>query len=259
MTRDGAAGLGAAELGLGPGRARAGVDRRRRLAGPARRAVRSRRPRSAPSGSRILGVSEVTRAIRGAVRADPRLADLWVEGEIGRVTVSSAGHAYFALKDERNQLQCVWFRDDRLRRRSRPRPGCGSSPTAGSTCSSRRARSSCTSIRSSRPGLGDLTLRFEALKARLAGGGPVRRRRASGALPDRPADDRRRHQPERRRLEGHLPRPRAALAAQPGRPGRRPGPGRRRAGQPASAALRKVERYAAERDGRRSSRRRRRR
>ena len=66
-------------------------------------------------GLRILGVSEVTRAIRGAVRADPRLTDLWVEGEIGRVTVSSAGHAYFALKDERNQLQCVWFRDDRLR------------------------------------------------------------------------------------------------------------------------------------------------
>ena len=38
-----------------------------------------------------------------------------MEGEIGRVTVSSAGHAYFALKDERNQLQCVWFRDDRVR------------------------------------------------------------------------------------------------------------------------------------------------
>ena len=50
-------------------------------------------------GMKILGVSEVTRAIRGAVRTDPRLADLWVEGEIGRVTVSSAGHAYFTLKD----------------------------------------------------------------------------------------------------------------------------------------------------------------
>src|SRR5258705_10881319 len=65
-------------------------------------------------GVRILGVSEVTRSIRGAVRSDPRLSDLWVEGEIGRVTISSAGHAYFALKDERNHPQCVWFRDDRL-------------------------------------------------------------------------------------------------------------------------------------------------
>ena len=52
-------------------------------------------PSAAPGtyGVRILGVSEVTRAIRGAVRSDPRLADLWVEGEIGRVTISSAGHA----------------------------------------------------------------------------------------------------------------------------------------------------------------------
>ena len=74
-------------------------------------------PVSAPGtfGVRILGVSEVSKAIKGAIREDPRLADLWVEGEIGRVTVSSAGHAYFTLKDERNQLQCVWFRDDRLR------------------------------------------------------------------------------------------------------------------------------------------------
>ena len=37
-------------------------------------------------GVRILGVSEATRTIRAAVRSDPRLADLWVEGEIGRVT-----------------------------------------------------------------------------------------------------------------------------------------------------------------------------
>jgi hypothetical protein len=94
-----------------PGPARSGLAR---SAGPPSDRPR---PRLAPGtfGVRILAVSEVTRAIRGAVRADPRLADLWVEGEIGRVTISSAGHAYFALKDERNQLQCVWFRDDRLR------------------------------------------------------------------------------------------------------------------------------------------------
>ena len=52
-------------------------------------------------GLKILAVSEVTRAVRTAVRGDPRLVDLWVEGEVGRVTVSTAGHAYFALRDER--------------------------------------------------------------------------------------------------------------------------------------------------------------
>src|SRR5579862_3915723 len=54
----------------------------------------------------ILGVSEVTRVVRDAVRADDRLRDIWVEGEVGRVTISSAGHAYFTLKDERSQLSC---------------------------------------------------------------------------------------------------------------------------------------------------------
>ena len=40
---------------------------------------------------------------------------MWVEGEVGRVTVSSAGHAYFTLKDARSTLACVWFSDDRAR------------------------------------------------------------------------------------------------------------------------------------------------
>jgi exodeoxyribonuclease VII large subunit len=137
-------------------------------------------------GVLILGVSEVTRAIRGAVRADPRLADLWVEGEIGRVTISSAGHAYFALKDERNQLQCVWFRDDR--QRSAFEAQAGLRIVAHGRIDLFEPQGALQlyvdSIQPS--GLGDLTLRFEALKARLAAEGlfaTERKRR----LPGRPA------------------------------------------------------------------------
>ncbi len=137
-------------------------------------------------GVRILGVSEVTRTIRGAVRADPRLADLWVEGEIGRVTVSSAGHAYFALKDERNQLQCVWFRDDRLR--SAFEAQAGLRVVAHGRIDLFEPQGALQLyVDSIQPaGLGDLTLRFEALKARLAAEGlfDVARKRR---LPDRPA------------------------------------------------------------------------
>ena len=71
----------------------------------------------------ILAVSDVTRAVREAVRADDRLRDVWVEGEVGRVTISSAGHAYFTLKDERSQLSCIWFRDDRIVSPFEPRTG----------------------------------------------------------------------------------------------------------------------------------------
>ena len=137
-------------------------------------------------GLRILGVSEVTRAIRGAVRADPRLADLWVEGEIGRVTISSAGHAYFALKDERNQLQCVWFRDDRLRSAFEAQAGLRI-VAHGRIDLFEPQGALQLYVDSIQPsGLGDLTLRFEALKARLAAEGlfDVARKRR---LPERPA------------------------------------------------------------------------
>src|SRR5436305_14994897 len=74
-------------------------------------------------GLRILNVSEVARAIRDAVRSNPLLGDLWVEGEVGRVTVSSAGHAYFTLKDGRSTLSCVWFSDERTRSVFQPQAG----------------------------------------------------------------------------------------------------------------------------------------
>ena len=230
MSRSRAAGLGTAELGCGP--------RPRPLSEPAATwrpvgsGVRTRR-RQAPGtfGVRILGVSEVTRAIRGAVRSDPRLADLWVEGEIGRVTISSAGHAYFALKDERNQLQCVWFRDDRLR--SAFEAQAGLRVVAHGRIDLFEPQGALQLyVESIQPaGLGDLTLRFEALKARLAAEGlfDAARKRP---LPTPPGDDRGHHEPDRRGVEGHLPRPRPALAADPGRPRRGAGAGRCGAGQP---------------------------
>ncbi len=156
-------------------------------AAPAFDPVRTRPP-GAPGtfGVRILGVSEVARAVRGAIRTDPRLSDLWVEGEIGRVTISSAGHAYFTLKDDRNQLQCVWFRDDR--RRSAFEAQAGLRVVAHGRIDLFEPQGALQLyVESLQPsGLGDLTLRFEALKARLAAEGlfsAERKRR----LPDRPA------------------------------------------------------------------------
>ena len=122
-------------------------------------------------GVRILGVTEVTRAIKGAIREDPRLADLWVEGEIGRVTISSAGHAYFTLKDERSQLQCVWFRDDRLRSVFEARAGLRVVAHGRMDLFEPQGALQLY-VESLQPaGVGDLALRFEELKARLAAEG----------------------------------------------------------------------------------------
>ena len=136
-------------------------------------------------GLRILKVSDITRAVRTAIRQDPRLLDVWVEGEIGRVTVSSAGHAYFALKDERNQLQCVWFRDERERSLFQAQAGLRV-VVHGRIDLYEPTGAMQLYVDSIQPaGVGDLALRFEALKARLAEEGlfdTVRKR----PLPSRP-------------------------------------------------------------------------
>ena len=135
----------------------------------------------------------------GGPRRDPlgpAPRDLWVEGEIGRVTVSSAGHAYFALKDERSQLQCVWFRDDRAAQRlrgpgraarRRPRPdrpvrAAGRAPAVRRTRSSRPGSATwpCGSRRS-RPGWPPRACSTRRRKRPLPSG--PRRSRSSRARP----------------------------------------------------------------------------
>ena len=136
-------------------------------------------------GLRIFNVSEVARAIRDAVRSDPRLGDVWVEGEVGRVTVSSAGHAYFTLKDARSAIACVWFGDDRARSVFQPQAGLRI-VVHGRVDLFEQQGAVQLYVESIQPaGFGDLAIKFEELKARLAAEGlfdPARKR----PLPTRP-------------------------------------------------------------------------
>jgi len=137
-------------------------------------------------GLRILSVSEVTRTIRGVVTADQRLRDVWVEGEVGRVTVSSAGHAYFALRDERNQLQCVWFRDDRMRSSFEARTGLRV-VAHGRIDLYEPTGALQLYVEALQPaGFGDLTIRLEELKAKLSREGAFAAERKR-PLPERPS------------------------------------------------------------------------
>ncbi|HXI45433.1 MAG TPA: exodeoxyribonuclease VII large subunit [Candidatus Acidoferrales bacterium] len=144
-------------------------------------------PVAAPGtfGLRILSVGEVARVISATVRAEERLRDLWVEGEVGRVTISSAGHAYFALKDDKAQLQCVWFRDDRLRSAFQPQTGLRI-VVHGRMDVYEPQGALQLYVESIQPsGVGDLAIRFEQLKARLAAEGLFEAARKR-PLPPRP-------------------------------------------------------------------------
>ena len=169
-----------AEPGDGAARAAGTPTERDRTAGD---------PAPAPPGTfglRILNVSDVARAIRDAVRGDPRLADLWVEGEVGRVTVSTAGHAYFTLKDARSTLNCVWFSDDRARSVFQPQAGLRI-VAHGRVDLFEQQGAIQLYVESIQPaGFGDLAIRFEELKARLAAEGLFDGARKR-SLPTRPA------------------------------------------------------------------------
>jgi exodeoxyribonuclease VII large subunit len=121
--------------------------------------------------SRIWSVGDVTRAIRDVVRGQPAFQDLWVEGEVGQVTVSAAGHCYFTLRDGRAQLSCVFFRSQRLTSPFELRTGLRV-VARGRVDVYDAAGTYQLYVEAVQPaGFGDLALRFEALKARLAAEG----------------------------------------------------------------------------------------
>ncbi len=121
----------------------------------------------APTGPTVLSVSAVNRIVRESLRRQPRLNPVWVEGEIGSVSVSAAGHAYFTLKDERTQLRCVVFRDERLALPLEPRTGLRV-VAQGRIDVFEQQGAYQLYVESLQPaGVGDLAQRYEALKARL--------------------------------------------------------------------------------------------
>ncbi len=122
-------------------------------------------------GPRILAVTEATRVVAALVRADEQLRDLWVEGEVGRVTISTAGHAYFAIKDDKSQLQCVWFRDDRLRSAFQPQTGLRVVVHGRMDLYEPQGALQFYVVSLQPSGVGDLAIQFEERKARLAAEG----------------------------------------------------------------------------------------
>ena len=116
---------------------------------------------------RILAVGELTSHIKSTLRAAPQLRDVWVEGEVGQVTVSSAGHCYFTLKDDRAQLRAMIFRDDRMVIPFQPRTGVRLVAHGRVDVFDAQGVYQLYVDTLQPAGFGDLALRFEALKAQL--------------------------------------------------------------------------------------------
>jgi exodeoxyribonuclease VII large subunit len=138
---------------------------------PDERVAGSATPPAEATALRVHTVSEVARALRERVRSDEAMRSLWVEGEVSRYTVSTAGHAYFTLKDARAQLQCVWFREERLRSSFQPQSGLAVVAHGRMDVFEAQGAVQLYVADLQPAGFGNLALQFEETKARLAAEG----------------------------------------------------------------------------------------
>lgn len=125
-----------------------------------------------------MTVAQVTRYVKSLLDGDYILQDLWIEGEVSNFRVTSAGHAYFTLKDDQASLRCVMWRSD-VRRQDLPQDG--QSVLAHGRISVYEVAGSYQLYvdHLQLTGTGRLYLEFEALKRRLAEEGlfdPARKR-----------------------------------------------------------------------------------
>lgn len=57
-----------------------------------------------------LTVSELCLQVKSLLKSDPRLQDIWVEGEVSNARPASSGHWYWTIKDGAGSFRCVMWK-----------------------------------------------------------------------------------------------------------------------------------------------------
>lgn len=118
---------------------------------------------------KVYSVAEVNRKARMVLESG--IGEVWVEGELSRVTIHSSGHWYFTLKDESAAVSCMMFRKDNLRVTFRPKDGMKVQLFARPSLYESGGRYQLIASAMEEAGKGNLQEQFEKLKARLAAEG----------------------------------------------------------------------------------------
>ena len=115
-----------------------------------------------------LSVSELNEYVRLKLAGDPMLRSVTVHGEISGFKRHVSGHLYFTLKDEKSRVACAMFRSAASSLDFRPEDGKQVTVTgsAGLYTVSGSYQLYVETMRED--GAGDLFLRFERLKSKLA-------------------------------------------------------------------------------------------
>ena len=119
-----------------------------------------------------LRVSELNLIISEAIRRDPRTRSVLVRGEVsGFRNQIASGHWYFSLKDEQASITCAMFRNANLRAKIRPKDGDQVLADGYIDFYAPQGKTQLI-VTGLRPaGLGDMYIRLEELKRKLASEG----------------------------------------------------------------------------------------
>ena len=121
------------------------------------------------SERKIYSVTEVNRKARMVLESG--MGELWVEGELSRVTLHSSGHWYFTLKDAQAAVSCAMFRNDNQRVVFKPKDGLKVQMLARASLYEANGRYQLIASEMEEAGKGSLQEQFEKLKAKLAAEG----------------------------------------------------------------------------------------
>ncbi len=115
----------------------------------------------------VYTVSQVNMYIKSLLDEIPHIKNMYIKGEISNFKHYSRGHMYFTLKDSKSQLKCVMFSGDNYRLRFEPENGM-KVVCFGQVGVYERDGVYQLYVRDMQvDGVGDLTVAFEQLKAKL--------------------------------------------------------------------------------------------
>ena len=118
-----------------------------------------------------LSVSQLNEYVRRLLAGDPMLRSLRVQGEISGFKRYTSGHLYFTLKDEEACVSCVMFRSAAEALDFRPQDGQRVTIRGSASLYPQRGQFQLYVETMQREGVGELYMRFEALKRRLTAEG----------------------------------------------------------------------------------------
>jgi exodeoxyribonuclease VII large subunit len=113
----------------------------------------------------VFSVTDVTRHLKHIIEST--IPQVLVEGEIANFTRHRSGHIYFSLKDANATLRCVFFRSHNVMLPFKPKEGDKVVCSGRLSVYERSGAYQLNVVKMFPSGVGELQMRFEALKRKL--------------------------------------------------------------------------------------------